>query len=95
MVGLKCAPPFREAEFEIRWGTGIDAATDLVDFAQSSGILEKNGSHISFEGEHLGQGRERVRETLLARADLAESVRRAALVARGFEPSGVNGSAHG
>ncbi|MBK8938639.1 MAG: recombinase RecA [Polyangiaceae bacterium] len=93
VVKNKCAPPFKEAEFEIRWGKGIDAATDLVDFAQSAGILEKSGSHLSFEGEHLGQGRERVRETLLARSDLADSLRRAALVARGQEP--LNGAAHG
>lgn len=87
----KCAPPFKEAEFDIRWGTGIDSATDLVDFASSAGVLEKAGSHLSFEGEHIGQGRERARETLMQRADLADSVRRAALAAGGGE---LNGAAH-
>jgi recombination protein RecA len=90
VVKNKLAPPFREAEFEIRWGHGIDSATDLVDFAQSAGVLDKAGSHISFEGEHLGQGRERARETLLARSDLADSLRRAALAAGGH---GQNGAA--
>ncbi len=92
LVKNKLAPPFREAEFEIRWGFGIDSATDLVDFASAAGILEKSGSHISFEGEHLGQGRERVREMFLSRADLATNVRKAALLARGQEANGAAAS---
>ena len=83
VVKNKMAPPFREAEFEIRWGKGIDAAADLVDFAQFSGVIEKNGSHLSFEGEQLGQGRERARELLLSRGELADLVRTKALEAQG------------
>jgi recombination protein RecA len=83
VVKNKMAPPFREAEFEIRWGRGIDAAADLVDFAQSSGVIEKNGSHLSFEGEQLGQGRERARETLMSRVDLAGLVKAKALEVQG------------
>ena len=49
------------------------------------GLLEKNGAHVSFEGEHLGHGRERVREAVLHRADLAEQLRRQAIaLAPGF-----------
>jgi recombination protein RecA len=81
VVKNKMAPPFREAEFEIRWGQGIDAANDLVDFATQVGLLEKNGAHVSFEGEHLGHGRERVRETLLSRGELSAELRRAAIAA--------------
>jgi recombination protein RecA len=92
VVKNKCAPPFREAEFDIRWGTGIDSATDLVDFASQTGVLEKSGSHLSFAGEHIGQGRERARETLLARADLAETLRQAALAAE--SEGALNGAAH-
>jgi recombination protein RecA len=79
VVKNKMSPPFREAEFEIRWGLGIDGAADLVDFAQAAGLIDKTGSHMSFEGEHLGNGRERVRETLLARSDLADAIRKAAM----------------
>ncbi len=82
VVKNKCAPPFREAEFEIRWGSGIDSATDLVDFASAQGLFEKSGSHMSFAGEHLGNGRERVRETLLSRGDLCEVIKKAALTAQ-------------
>jgi recombination protein RecA len=59
------AVPFREAEFDIRWGTGIDGATDLLDYGIQLGLVEKSGSHLSFAGEQLGQGRERARDTLL------------------------------
>ena len=89
VVKNKMAPPFKEAEFEIRWGTGIDSASDLVDFAQAQGLLEKSGSHLSFGGEHLGNGREKVRETLLTRADLAETIKKAAV----GDPKHMNGHA--
>jgi recombination protein RecA len=65
IVKNKCACPFREAEFDIRWGMGIDTATDLLDYGVQLGVVEKNGAHLSFAGEQLGQGRERARDTLL------------------------------
>ncbi len=64
-VKNKCAVPFKEAEFDIRWGTGIDATTDLLDYALALGVVEKNGAHLSFAGEQLGQGRERARDSLI------------------------------
>jgi recombination protein RecA len=70
VVKNKCAPPFTEAEFDIRWGRGIDEVGDLVETAVSAGALEKNGSHLSFEGRSIGQGRERCRDLLLADAEL-------------------------
>ena len=77
VVKNKMAPPFREAEFDIRWGTGIDAATDLLDYGIMLGLIEKSGSHLSFGGEHLGQGRERARESLLGKPSLALAIRTA------------------
>lgn len=65
VVKNKCAPPFREAEFDIRWGVGIDEPADLIDYAVTLGVIEKNGAHMSFAGEHLGQGRERARDSIL------------------------------
>lgn len=79
VVKNKVAPPFTEAEFDIRWGTGIDSGADLVEVALASGTLEKNGSHISFAGKSIGQGRDRVRDALLAAPDLLASVRAATL----------------
>ena len=82
VVKNKLAPPFQEAEFEIRWGTGIDATSDLLDHGLVCGVVEKSGSFFSFGSENLGQGRERARETLLARPELAQVVRQAAMAAR-------------
>jgi len=75
VVKNKVAPPFREAEFDIRWGTGLDGATDLLDYACQVGVVEKSGAHLSFSGEHLGQGRERARDALLSRPSLAAAIR--------------------
>lgn len=75
VVKNKLAPPMREAEFDLRWGKGIDEAADLVDHGCQLGIIEKNGSHLSFGGEHIGQGRERSREALLADPRLMSAVR--------------------
>ena len=77
VVKNKMAPPFREAEFDIRWGTGIDAASDLLDYGIMLGLIEKSGSHLSFGGEHLGQGRERARESVLSKPSLALAIRTA------------------
>ncbi len=66
VVKNKCAPPFAEAEFDIRWGTGIDELGDLVDTACACGVLEKNGSHLVLDGKSMAQGRDRAREALLA-----------------------------
>ncbi|MDC3962157.1 recombinase RecA [Polyangium jinanense] len=79
VVKNKLAPPFREAEFDIRWGTGVDAASDLIDYGCQIGIVEKSGAHLSFSGEHLGQGRERARETLLTNERLFSTLRAAVI----------------
>jgi recombination protein RecA len=87
VVKNKCAPPFTEAEFDIRWGLGIDAAADLVEAALHAGVLEKNGTHLTFGGKSIGQGRDRVRDALLAAPELHAAVlaaTRAALPSQAF-----------
>ena len=74
VVKNKVAPPFSEAEFDVRWGIGIDAATDLLDTAIRLGAVEKNGSHLTLGGKSIGQGREKVREALLATPELRGAV---------------------
>src|SRR6204780_1795960 len=66
----KGAPPFTEAEFEIRWGTGVDALAELIDLGLSRGLIDKTGNHLAFAGSPLGNGRERSRETLSASLEL-------------------------
>ncbi|MEN9580971.1 MAG: recombinase RecA [Pseudomonadota bacterium] len=65
VVKNKCARPFAEAEFDIRWGTGIDVTTDLLDLAVEAGLVTKNGAYYTFENRALGQGRENARAALL------------------------------
>jgi recombination protein RecA len=64
VVKNKCAPPFREAEFDIRWGSGVDTLADLIDAGLACQVLTQSGSHFAFAGRHLAQGRERTREAL-------------------------------
>src|SRR5690348_960934 len=51
VVKNKCAPPFREAEFEIMYGTGVNWAGEIVDLASDAGVLEKSGAYYSWKGE--------------------------------------------
>jgi recombination protein RecA len=77
VVKNKIAPPFTEAEFDIRWGIGIDAGADLVETALACGIFEKNGSHVNFAGKSVGQGRDKARDALLSAPELYQSVQKA------------------
>jgi recombination protein RecA len=70
-VKNKLAPPFREVEFDIMWGTGICSAGDLIDLD----VIQRNGSWLAFNGENLGQGRESAKARLLELPTLADSVR--------------------
>jgi recombination protein RecA len=78
----KCAPPFCEAEFEIRWGAGIDRVAELLDLGVARGLVDKAGNHLSFAGSPLGNGRERSRDTLAGSLELQSTLRQA-IVASG------------
>jgi recombination protein RecA len=58
VVKNKLAPPFKEAEFDILYGTGISRDGEIVDLGSEMGIVEKSGAWYSFSGERIGQGRE-------------------------------------
>ena len=64
VVKNKVAPPFKQHEFDILYGEGICATGDLIDVATEAGIIDKVGAWYSFDGERLGQGREKVRQLL-------------------------------
>jgi len=81
VVKNKCAPPFREAEFEILYGTGINKLGELADTAEKLGLVEKSGTWYSYGGEKIGQGRDKVLAHLGEHPALAEHLR-GALVAQ-------------
>ncbi|HZZ85411.1 MAG TPA: recombinase RecA [Anaeromyxobacteraceae bacterium] len=64
VVKNKVAPPFREAEFDVRYGSGVDRFAEALDLASERNVVEKAGAFYSFEGERLGQGRERAADWL-------------------------------
>jgi recombination protein RecA len=74
VVKNKCAPPFLEAEFDIRWGKGIDEVADLLEVATACGVIEKSGSHLLVDGKSIGQGREKAKEALLGEGALREAI---------------------
>jgi recombination protein RecA len=82
----KCAPPFCEAEFEIRWGLGIDTMSELLDLGIARGLVDKSGNHLSFAGSPLGNGRERSRDTLSQSLELQNTLRQAIVASGPIRP---------
>src|SRR5208283_5347124 len=74
VVKNKVASPFREAEFDILYGEGISREGDLIDLGVDKGVLEKNGTWLSFGGERMGQGRENARVFLKENKDIREKI---------------------
>ena len=72
VVKNKVAPPFKEAEFDIIYGKGIDRIGDILDLGVKYDIVEKSGSWFSYAGERLGQGKENAKEFFASRNDLFE-----------------------
>ncbi len=64
VVKNKCAPPFRQAEFDLMFDQGISREGDILDLATDFGLLEKSGTWYSFEGTRIGQGRENAKRFL-------------------------------
>ena len=74
VVKNKVAPPFREAEFDILYGVGISTEGDLIDLGVEHKVIEKSGAWFAYKGERLGQGRENVRQFLLANRDIRNEI---------------------
>jgi recombination protein RecA len=70
VVKNKVAPPFRQAEFDIIYGTGISKEGELLDLGVELDVVEKSGSWYSFNEERIGQGRENVRRFLSEHPDI-------------------------
>jgi recombination protein RecA len=88
VVKNKVAPPFKEVEFDIMYGTGISKEGDLIDLASNHGIVEKSGSWFGFKGERIGQGRENAKEYLKEHPAVAKDIEVQLLEKFGVKTSG-------
>ncbi|HKA32679.1 MAG TPA: recombinase RecA [Candidatus Binatia bacterium] len=75
VVKNKMAPPFKEAEFDILYGTGISLEGELADIGSDMGIVEKSGAWYSFNGDRIGQGRDSAKEFLKTHPDIGKDIR--------------------
>jgi recombination protein RecA len=86
VVKNKIAPPFRTAEFDIMFDSGISTTGDLLDLAAELDVVEKTGAWYSFGEVRLGQGREAAKSFLSDNQDLCEEIRQAVLEKAGPRP---------
>lgn len=74
IVKNKVAPPFKQAEFDITYGTGISKEGDIMNCALNEGLLDKAGSWYSYNGNRIGQGRENVKIFLTENPNIMEEL---------------------
>ena len=74
VVKNKVAPPFKQAEFDIMYGSGISREGDLLDLGVDNDIVEKSGSWFSYKGERVGQGRENAKQYLKEHPEMTDEI---------------------
>jgi recombination protein RecA len=74
VVVHNCAPPFKQAEFDILYGHGISKEGSLIDLGVEQGVVRKSGAWYTYEGDQLGQGKENARKFLNDNPDVAAEI---------------------
>ena len=74
IVKNKVAPPFRSAEFDILYGTGISRDGEILELGVNQGVLEKSGAWYIYKDDRLGQGKDNAREFLSENPALAREI---------------------
>ncbi len=76
VVKNKMAPPFRQAEFEIRYGEGISREGELIDLGVKNDLIDKAGAWYSYNGDRIGQGKDNVRNYMKEHPEMADEIDR-------------------
>jgi recombination protein RecA len=84
VVKNKIAPPFRDAEFDIMFDSGISYEGDLLDLAVGCGVVEKSGAWLNYGTMRLGQGRENAKKFMAENEDLCKEIKGKILAAKGL-----------
>ncbi|MBI1337000.1 MAG: recombinase RecA [Phycisphaera sp.] len=95
VVKNKVAPPFRDAEFDIMFDSGISATGDLLDLAVNEKIVDKSGAWFSYGDVRLGQGRENAKTFLKDNPELFAEVRTKVLDTKGVSSLKSSGGGSG
>lgn len=74
VVKNKLAPPFREAEVDLMYGTGISKEGDLIDLASNMNIVQKSGTWYAFGDDKIGQGRENAKQFLIDNPEVSKKI---------------------
>ncbi len=85
VVKNKIAPPFRDAEFDIMFASGISYEGDLVDLGTNCGVITKSGAWLQYGEIRLGQGRENAKRYLIENKDLTEEIKDKILITLGVK----------
>jgi recombination protein RecA len=85
VVKNKVAPPFKQAEFDIMYGKGISREGSLIDLSVDLMIVKKSGAWFTYEGEQLGQGREKAKEYLRTNPEVMMEISDKVLIAAGLK----------
>ncbi len=91
VVKNKCAPPFRDAQFDIMFDSGISRSGDLLELGVKYNIIEKQGAWLRYGDVQLGQGRENAKRFLEDNTDLMEEIRLKILEAGGYTQTKADG----
>jgi recombination protein RecA len=92
VVKNKMAPPFKQAEFEIRYGEGVSHVGELLDLGVQEGLVNKAGSWYSYNGEKIGQGKDNSGQYLKDHPEIADELE--ALIREKLLPAKVDASAN-
>jgi recombination protein RecA len=87
VVKNKVSPPFRQAEFDIMYGQGISREGSLIDMSVDLGIVKKSGAWFTYEGEQLGQGREKAKDYLKQNPEVMMEISDKVLTVSGLKKS--------